>query len=57
MLAAMGVGWFDSFKELSAAWIAYNDSISSNKADVQMYKDIYNVYTEVYENTQALSKS
>ncbi|MCD8901000.1 xylulokinase [Staphylococcus gallinarum] len=56
MLAAMGVGWFDSFKDLSAAWIEYNDSISSNKADVQVYKDIYNVYTEVYENTQALSK-
>ncbi|RIP37052.1 xylulokinase [Staphylococcus gallinarum] len=56
MLAAMGAGWFDTFKEISANWIEYNDSLSSNQEDVQIYKEIYNIYKEVYNNTQTLSK-
>ena len=56
MLVAVGAGWFDSFKDLSAAWIEYNSSLSSDNSDLETYKEIYNIYKEVYENTQALSK-
>lgn len=55
MLAAVGVGWFETVEECVTAFIQYDQSYQPNKKAVAAYEGYYQLYTEIYGATKQLS--
>lgn len=56
ILAALGLGWFESFEECVAEFVDYNDSVQARENEVDLYKKYYEIYQKIYEQTKTLSK-
>ncbi|MDR1568196.1 MAG: xylulokinase [Streptococcaceae bacterium] len=54
MLAAMGLGWFDSYEQCIAAFVEYKDSYSPIPENVKNYQEIYEIYRKVYRQTNEI---
>ncbi|MCO8292148.1 xylulokinase [Tetragenococcus halophilus] len=55
MIAAMGVGWFETVEECVAHTITYIDKIDPISENVAEYKKIYELYTQVYPYTKDIT--
>ncbi|GIP20603.1 xylulokinase [Paenibacillus sp. J22TS3] len=56
MLAACGLGWYASLEDCADAFVRRAGVTSPNKERVQVYEELFDLYRQVYANTQALSK-
>ncbi|GGA40300.1 xylulokinase [Paenibacillus physcomitrellae] len=56
MLAAAGLSWFSSLKECAGQFIAKAASYKPSEDQVKLYNDLYPLYKEVYDSTQALNR-
>ncbi|MDP1442118.1 xylulokinase [Priestia megaterium] len=56
MLAAYGCGWYDSLEECADSFIASSKTYSPNLENVEVYKQLYALYKEIYNQTKDLSK-
>lgn len=48
MIAAVGLGWFDSFQQCASEFVAYKDSFQPNPDAVKAYKPVYENYQKLY---------
>lgn len=55
MLAAVGVGWFDSFKECAEAFVKYDRTYTPMPENVKKYEHVYANYQKVYPTIKDLS--
>lgn len=55
MIATVGTGWFNNFKECSKKFVKYNEEIIPDSNQVAIYDVIYSVYREIYEATKEIS--
>ena len=55
MIAAVGLGWFDSLKECADAYINAGQVFEPKPENVQRYKEYYQVYKDVYPHTVAIN--
>jgi len=55
MIAAVGTGWFNNFKECSSEFVSYNREFIPNSKKVLEYDEIYSIYHDVYETTKNIS--
>lgn len=55
MLAAKGIGWYDSLKECSDVFVKYGRVYKPNANNVKKYNDVYKIYREIYPATRAIS--
>ncbi|BCU53391.1 D-xylulose kinase [Staphylococcus auricularis] len=56
MIAAKGVGWFESIESCVNTWIEYDKSFTPNQANHDNYMRYFDIYQSVYEHTQPLTK-
>ncbi|MGK3723212.1 xylulokinase [Priestia megaterium] len=56
MLAAYGCGWYNSLEKCADSFIASSKTYYPNLEHVQMYKQLYPLYKEVYYQTKDLNK-
>ena len=56
MLAAYGCGWFSSLKECSEKFIQTSRTYYPIKENVAVYKRLFEVYQQVYSQTQAINE-
>lgn len=56
MLAAYGCGWYNSLEECANVFITSSKTYYPNAEHVQVYKQLYELYKEVYLQTYDLSK-
>ncbi|KRD91725.1 xylulose kinase [Bacillus sp. Root147] len=56
MLAAYGCGWYNSLEECANVFITSSKTYYPNAEHVQVYKQLYELYKEVYLQTNDLSK-
>ncbi|QHA93667.1 xylulokinase [Bacillus sp. N1-1] len=56
ILAAYGCGWYSSLEECSRVFISYEESYMPVSQNVEMYRELYPLYQEVYEYTKGLSE-
>ncbi|WP_274364240.1 xylulokinase [Paenibacillus thermotolerans] len=56
MLAAAGCGWFASLQECADAFLSYGSTYAPNPANVQTYREVYEIYKEVYSQTKGLNE-
>lgn len=52
MIAAMGVDWFTSIEECVDTFVQYENEFVPNSASVELYNQVYAIYTQVYKKTQ-----
>lgn len=55
MIAAIGVGWFDSFQECAENFVQLAETYKPIKSNVTKYKKLYDVYRQIYSQTANLS--
>lgn len=56
MLAAYGCGWYNSLEECAGSFIGISKTYMPNLGNVEVYKQLYALYKEVYDQTKDLSK-
>lgn len=56
MLAAYGCGWFTSLKECAAEFLREEKTYHPNKENVAKYKDLFNLYKDIYPATGTLNR-
>jgi xylulokinase len=56
MLAAYGCGWFNSLKECADEFLDVDKEFVPNKDNVEKYKKLFDIYQEVYAQTQGLNE-
>ncbi|MGM0828889.1 MAG: xylulokinase [Bacillota bacterium] len=56
MLAAYGCGWFDSLKECADEFLKVEKEFIPNADNAEMYKELFNLYQEVYGQTKSLNE-
>lgn len=56
MLAAVGVGWFNSLEDCANACVSYGKPYIPIKENVIQYNSLYAIYKSVYKQTAGLSK-
>lgn len=56
MLAAYGCGWFDSLKECADEFLKVEKEFIPNADNAEMYKELFNLYQEVYGQTKMLNE-
>lgn len=56
MLAAYGCGWFDSLQECSDQFLKVDKVYDPIDENVEKYKDLFNLYKEIYPATASLNK-
>jgi xylulokinase len=56
MLAAYGCGWYNSLEECADLFISSSKTYQPKLENVQVYKQLYALYKEVYYQTKDLSK-
>lgn len=54
MLAASGLGWFDSLDACAETFVHYQGSIKPIKENVEKYQKIYAIYKKVYPATKEI---
>lgn len=55
MLAAVGLGWFDSLQDCAKAFVHFGKAYLPQPAMVAKYDQLYKVYHQVYDQTKGLS--
>lgn len=55
MIAAVGVGWFDSLENCTEIFVSYHKVATPNTDNVRVYQKIYSIYQQVYGQTKELS--
>ncbi|WP_436854418.1 xylulokinase [Staphylococcus caeli] len=55
MLAAYGVGWFESMEACVDAFIAYGETYLPNQQNYALYQQYFEVYQQIYQQTQSLT--
>jgi xylulokinase len=56
MLAAYGCGWFTSLKECADEFLREEKVYHPNKENVEKYKELFNLYKDIYPSTATLNK-
>ncbi|QAA21607.1 xylulokinase [Sporolactobacillus terrae] len=56
MIAAVGLHWFNNFKECFDQFIQVGDIYFPQKENVDKYNEYYGLYQEVYKDTRSLSE-
>ncbi|GAE27380.1 xylulose kinase [Halalkalibacter wakoensis JCM 9140] len=56
MLAAYGCGWFASMSECANAFLQVDKEYVPNEESVQKYKELFELYQDVYTQTKELNK-
>lgn len=56
MLAAVGMGYYESFEACAERFVNYQKEYKPNPENVEMYQKYYKVYKSIYDNTRDLSK-
>ncbi len=54
MLAAVGVGWFDTLKDCVEQFVVYEKEYSPDPKAAESYQDFYKLYHQVYAQTKEL---
>lgn len=54
MLAAVGVGWFDTLKDCVEQFVVYEQEYSPDQKAAERYQHFYKLYHQVYAQTKAL---
>ncbi len=55
MIAAVGLGWFDTMEDCAATFVSYGDSVYPEAEEVEKYQKIYAIYKEIYEKTKSIN--
>ena len=55
ILAAYGLGWFDSLEEACSKFVKYNEPIFPDKERAYKYERLYKLYKQVYSSTKDLT--
>ncbi len=55
MLAAYGSGWFDTLEDCAHAFLQTADTYQPNPENVLIYRELFKVYKEVYNQTKSLN--
>lgn len=55
MIAAVGAGWFNDFKECAEVFVGYQDEITPDLKNVELYNKVYNAYRQIYAATKPIS--
>ena len=56
MIAACGVGWFDSLKQCADAFKQVESVVEPRPDAVARYKELFAIYRDVYPRTKELAK-
>ena len=54
MLAAVGVGWFESTLQCAEKFVSYGNIIKPNAENVKKYETLYNEYKKIYASTKEI---
>lgn len=54
MLAAVGLGWYDSLSDCGKQFIGYQPAVQPIAENVARYKDLYEIYREIYPATKKI---
>ena len=55
MLAAVGLGWFDTVQDCAAAFVHFGKVYTPNAENVEKYKAMHKIYKQVYPATADIS--
>ncbi|MED3647956.1 xylulokinase [Halalkalibacterium halodurans] len=55
MLAAYGLGWYDSLADCAEAWVKEQESYEPNAEKGKAYEELFTLYRHVYEQTYELN--
>jgi len=55
MIAAVGTGWFNDFKECSDEFVSYKEEIQPQPKLAEKYDDLYQIYSNIYSTTKSIS--
>jgi len=55
IIAAVGLGWFESFNDCIDHTISYSNIVIPNKMNVKKYDKVYRNYTQIYDLTKDIS--
>ncbi|MGR3742487.1 xylulokinase [Companilactobacillus sp. DQM5] len=55
MIAANGVGWFDTLQGAVDTFVSYNKVYIPNESNVRKYAEVYEIYNKIYEQTKDVS--
>ncbi len=55
MIAATGVGWFDSVQDTAKAFVSYGKEYLPNPENVQKYQMLHTLYKKIYGQTAEIS--
>ncbi len=56
MIAALGLGWFDSMQDCAKEFVTYKDVFDPVKEDVEKYNEVFAIYKKVYPSTNEICK-
>lgn len=57
IIAAIGCQWFETFEDCKKAFIRYEKEFTSNPEQVKKYQEIYEIYTQIYDNTKSMNQA
>ena len=57
MLAAYGLGWFNSLKECADVFLKVKETYEPIEENVKQYEKLFNIYREIYHSTKTLNDS
>lgn len=57
MIAATGLGWFDSYEDCASQFVSYSRSFHPFPKNVERYKAFYQIYKEIYPLTARINAS
>lgn len=55
MIAAVGMGWFDSFQKCAEQFVHFGKAYTPNPDHVKKYRQVYEIYRQVYAQTRQIS--
>lgn len=55
MIAAVGLGWFDTMEDCAANFVSYGKSVYPESEEVKKYQAVYAIYQEIYEKTKSIN--
>ena len=55
MIAAVGLGWFDSLQACAQAFVHFGHTYQPQPANVARYNELYQIYHQVYAQTKGLT--
>jgi len=57
MIAAVGCKWFESFEQCKEVFIQYEKEFNPIPEHVEKYQELYEIYTQVYQQTKEMNES